>query len=352
MKRYYTTLEHFSRMYKSIYRPYACKVETAAEYAAWQSAFRRKLNRLLGHDKMTKADGKILSEGVEALDGYTREKLILETEPDVWMTMYLLKPDGPPKVRPVVIAPHGHGSNGKSAVCGIDFGVKEMADTISVHNYDYGVQFVKQGFMVFCPDARGFGERREGPQQGDKPQELFHCSCAYLNDVGRSLGQCVTGMWTWDLMRLIDHIETRDDADPGRIGVAGLSGGGLQSLWLSAMDARVKYAVVSGYFYGYDESILWLHCCACNYVPELWLNCDIGDVGALSADRGIFIETGDRDGLNGPSNLANVIPQVDVVRRAANVLGNGHNVGHHIFSGEHKWCGEQSIPWMVEKLRP
>jgi len=352
MKRYYTTLEHLSKIYNDNYRPYSYKAGTAEGYKAWQSAFRRKLHDLLGHGRMTKAGGDIVSEGVEAMDDYTREKLVLETEPGIWMPFYVLKPEGPSKKYPVIVAPHGHGSNGKSAVCGIDFGVKEMKDTIVNHNYDYGVQFVRKGFIVFCPDARGFGERREGPQQGDDAQNLLTSSCAYLNNVARSLGQCVTGMWTWDLMRLVDYIETRDDADASRIGAGGLSGGGLQTLWLSAMDPRIKYAIVSGYFYGYDESILWIHCCSCNYVPELWLQCDIGDIGALSADRGIFIETGDKDSLNGASNLANVIPQVDVVRNAAMVLGNESNIGHHIFSGEHKWCGEQSIPWMVDRLRP
>ena len=79
-----------------------------------------------------------------------------------------------------------------------------------------------------------------------------------LNHMAMPLGQTVTGMWTWDLMRLIDHVETRPECDASRIGCAGLSGGGLRTLWLAALDERIRCAVVSGYFYRYRESLLLL----------------------------------------------------------------------------------------------
>jgi hypothetical protein len=165
------------------------------------------------------------------------------------------------------------------------------------------------------------------------------------------LGQTVTGMWAWDLHRLIDYIETRDDCRADRIGCAGLSGGGLQTLWATAFDERIRCAVVSGYFYGYKEALLDGHTnCACNYVPHLYEHVDMGDIGALIAPRPLLIETGDQDGLNGASGLENVYSQLAITRRAYQTLDHEDGLAHDVFAGEHRWLGVQAIPWLKQFL--
>jgi dienelactone hydrolase len=176
-------------------------------------------------------------------------------------------------------------------------------------------------------------------------------SCALLNHMAIPLGQTVTGMWTWDLMRLIDYIATRPECDADRIGSAGLSGGGLQTLWLAALDERVKCAVDSGYFYGYKDALLKLNGnCSCNYIPGLWKLADMGDIAALIAPRPFFVETGDADGLNGERGIANTSEQVAITRQAYELYGAADRLVQHIFAGEHRWCGEQAIPWLCEML--
>ena len=54
----------------------------------------------------------------------------------------------------------------------------------------------------------------------------------------------VWGEYVYDLMRTVDYIETRPEADAGRIGMLGLSMGGMEALLLAALDERVD-AVVS-----------------------------------------------------------------------------------------------------------
>ena len=105
------------------------------------------------------------------------------------------------------------------------------------------------------------------------------------------------------------------------MGCAGLSGGGLQTLWAAALDKRIRCAVISGYMYGYKESLLDMPGnCYCNYVPHLYEYMDMGDIAALIAPRPLLIETGNRDPLNGASGLANVRTQVDTIRRAYRTL--------------------------------
>ncbi|MEA2699252.1 MAG: hypothetical protein QOI66_3523 [Myxococcales bacterium] len=46
----------------------------------------------------------------------------------------------------------------------------------------------------------------------------------------------------WDTMRLIDYLVTRDDVDPARIGLTGISKGGMETLLVAAVDPRVAAA--------------------------------------------------------------------------------------------------------------
>lgn len=50
----------------------------------------------------------------------------------------------------------------------------------------------------------------------------------------------VAHYFAWDAIRAIDYLDARDDVDSDRIGVTGLSGGGAQTAYVSALDDRVK----------------------------------------------------------------------------------------------------------------
>ena len=79
------------------------------------------------------------------------------------------------------------------------------------------------------------------------------------------------------------------------------------------LPLMIKAAVVSGYFYGYRESLLVKHQnCSCNYVPHLYETADMGDLGALIAPRPLLVETGARDPLNGQSGMKNVNSQMAI----------------------------------------
>jgi len=286
------------------------------------------------------------------MSGYLRERVEVQTELGVTAVAYLLIPEGmtPGERRPVVLAPHGHASAGKLSPAGRR-DIPAVAETIEAHSYDYGVAFVREGWVVLCPDARGFGERRESYSQGDDEAHFIGGSCWQLAHMALPLGLTVAGMWTWDLMRLIDYAAKRPDCDASRIGCAGLSGGGLQTLYLTALDERVTCAVDSGYFYGVRDSLLVLSAnCDCNYVPGLWLLADMGDLGALCAPRPLLIETGDEDTLNGERGLANVREQVAITRRAYAALGAEERLRHAVFHGPHRWDGTEAIPWLRQWL--
>jgi dienelactone hydrolase len=47
----------------------------------------------------------------------------------------------------------------------------------------------------------------------------------------------------WDVMRLIDYLETREDVDAQRIGMIGFSKGGMETYLAAAVDPRIRVAV-------------------------------------------------------------------------------------------------------------
>jgi dienelactone hydrolase len=316
-----------------------------SDAAAWQEDARKTLSKLIGLDTMqTCSLEPRVTDRVDCGD-YTRERVELQVEPGLVMPVYVLVPKGEGPF-PTVLAPHGHGGGGKAAVAGIR-NEKKIAASIEKNHYDYGVSFVKAGFIALCPDARGFGERREIRSQRD----VLASSCRSINNMAMPLGQTVTGMWVWDLKRLIDYAESRPDCDTERLACAGLSGGGLQTLWVTALDTRIKAAVVSGYFYGVKQSLLDMHAnCSCNYVPHLWEHADHGDLGALIAPRPLMIQTGDVDSLNGAGGLDNVYPQVAIAKRLYTTLDAESNLKHDIFEGPHRWDNTNSIPFIEQAL--
>jgi len=350
--RYYTAMEYLLLRFDALARQMGFRAATLEEHQRWQHELRARLRQITGVNTMISCPLEPEITERVSLEGYARERVLLQTEPGIIMPVYVLLPaDLPPgERRPIVIAPHGHSSGGKFSPAGRR-DIPALVNTIEEHNYDYGVQLVRAGFVVFCPDARGFGERRELYRQGDDPEALLASSCDLLNHMAIGLGQTVTGMWTWDLIRLADYAEIRPECDASRLGCAGLSGGGLQTLWFSALDERVQCAVVSGYYYGYKDSLLKL-CgnCSCNYVPRLWEVADMGDIGALIAPRPLLIETGTEDDLNGERGVVNASEQVEITRAAYELLGAPDRLVHDIFEGEHRWHGKRAIPWMVRWL--
>jgi dienelactone hydrolase len=346
----YQTENYFRQRIRTVGRSLGFKATSVDQWRIWQQELRGRVTELLGLHRLVATDpNPRITESVQC-DGYRRERVELDTEPGVTMPCYVLIPDRLTSPAPGVIAAHGHSSGGKLAVVGLREVDPRIAQTIDQHNYDYGVQAVRRGYVVFCPDARGFGERREW--QYEKPEQLLDSSCRQLAHMALPLGLTVAGLWTWDLMRLLDYMQTRPETAGQPLASIGLSGGGLQTLYLAALDERVACAVDSGYFYGVEDSLLHLSGnCDCNFVPHLWAAADMGDLGALIAPRPFLIESARQDPLNGPRGVDNVLEQYAITESAYSLLGVGHRLSIDLFDGGHVWHGTQVWDWLEQWLR-
>lgn len=338
----YPTLPSMLRKFDRYARQDAFSGHTAAEFEAWQKRSKALLTGLLGLEKMEQTDpAPVCMETTSLPGGIRREKWAIRTEPDVVMPFYVLIPPGAGKQTRPFLCPPGHGGAGKFSVAGLGE-YAAVADRIAFYNYDYGLQLAQMGYVAVCPDLRGFGERREELESTQSLPAALTGDCYRLARMGEPLGIPVLGMLVWDLARLVDYVLNRDEWDASRLSCLGFSGGGMQTLFLSALDDRVKLAVISGYLYGYRDALLTLNTnCSCNYVPHLWEHLDMGDIASLIAPRPLLIQSCREDRLNGPRGIVNATEQVETVQRAYHLLGAPGRVLHEICEGPHRWHGER-----------
>lgn len=345
----YTTREHLLDVYDKHARQMKLEATSIQEFNKWKVSVQETLREISGINMMESCDlsPEFLSE--EVYDDHIKRKMLIQTTPKVWMPFYILIPKDMEEgeKRPVVLAPHGHGCGGKEGIAG-NCNIPIIQKGIEKYDSEYGLTMVREGYIVFCPDARGTGERAEDVSIKNNEEDYMACSCNDLSFAAISLGQSLIGMMTWDLMRLVDYIETLDFCDASKIACVGLSGGGLQTLWLSALDERITASFVSGYFYTIKSALLHTHKCGCNFTPGLWKYVDIGDIAALIAPRPLIIETGDKDGLSGTMGTDGVIQQVDITRQAYALFNQEDQIEHHIFDGGHVFHGEKLINFLEE----
>ena len=314
--------------------------KTPADFEAWKVATRARLYDVLGLSLMDRASIEVRELGrVQIAGGIVRTYALLQVERDVWMPFYLLEPSCPKLdergLKRCYICPHGHQGAGAASIAGVT-GVPAVDDAVRKFNYDYGLRLARMGYMAVCPDARGWGYRRDWKGQGDDETSYLRGTCLNQARMAEPLGLSVAGLNAWDNMRLIDYLEARGDIAMDDLGCFGFSGGGYMTLYLAALDPRVRKAFVSGYLYGVDDSLLHLNGnCSCNYTPGLWRLLDMGDVASLIAPRPLLVQSCEEDHLNGARGLTNVDEQLDIVRDAYELLGCGEGLRHEVCPGGH-----------------
>ena len=93
--------------------------------------------------------------------------------------------------------------------------------------------FGQHGYVALVLDPIQLGES-QGIHHGTYREERWDWI---------SRGYTPAGTEVWNAIRALDYLETRADVDPQRMGVTGLSGGGVISWCLGAADERVKVVV-------------------------------------------------------------------------------------------------------------
>ena len=168
-------------------------------------------------------DGKTRVEWLETVPGgpgYRIKKLRFEAVPGLWIPALLYEPEKLSGKVPVVLNVNGHDRDGKAA----DY--KQIRC----------INQAKRGMLALNVEWLGMG-------QLNTPG--FHHGRMNQLDL---LGTSGIAPFYLTMKRALDVLLAHENADPERVAVAGLSGGGWQTIFISSLDERVTLAnSVAGY---------------------------------------------------------------------------------------------------------
>jgi dienelactone hydrolase len=317
------------------------RAQSRVQAETWQRNLRAKTTELLGGFP---ARTPLAAQTLEVRDfpGYRREKFVFQSRPGVNVLGYLLTPKSTPAPHAAVICIPGHG-RGVDDIVGIDD--KGQDRTVKEgYEYDFAIQVVEHGMAAVAVEPMAFGCRRDPLT---KSKGLTATACQPAAGAALLLGQTILGWRVYDTMRAIDWIETRPELDAKRVGCTGISGGGTCTLFSSALDTRIRAAMVSGYLNTFRDSIMSLSHCIDNYVPGILNWAEMYDVAGLIAPRPLFCESGERDNI---FPIAASRGSFERVKKVYEVFGASAMTEQETFDGPHSFWGKGGLPFLAKHL--
>jgi hypothetical protein len=319
-------------------------------FSAWQRDARKKLIELLGLNRIQQDAGDHkpvvrLGKTIQE-DGYQRQRGDIETEPGVIIPFWLLTPDAEKTAaRPLAICAHGHDGDGWNTYAGVFRDDKHRKST-QAKDGDPGVQAVKRGFVTIVPATRGLATAVSIPdpkgRHGKRPcrAQLIHCLLA---------GRTAVGERVWDTQRMLDWALTKlPGIDRKKVVLLGNSGGGVLTVYVAALDERVKVAVPSCSFSSYTSSTGFIFHCDCCLVPRAQVELgDMADIGALAAPRALLAVHGRKDGLHSFPDVEKAMARVHSIYSAA---GASNRFRHEWGVEGHKFYPNIMWPFIESSL--
>lgn len=338
-------IRYLSRLYDEERRNYACRAKDPDSLREWQGRARPVLKDLLGLGRIAEVNQhhqvRVRLEEPEKADGYTRQKGHMQTEPDIDIAFWLLRPNGKGP-HPLGVFPHGHSDYGMDSYAGVVEDPEKIARNVREER-DVAVQAVERGIVAIAPNTRGFRpavipdlDGRHGGR--DCRSQLMHCLLGGRTPVGERV---------WDMMKLIDWAGNLDYIDGERILMMGNSGGGVVTIYTSACDPRVTVAVPSCSFCTYVGAKGKIHHCDCNAVPGILTFGDLYDVAGLIAPRHLCVVSGREDHLFPVEEVDRAVKALIRIYRSAGAPGR---FVHRYGDGGHRFYKDLMWPFVDQAL--
>ncbi|MFO0952808.1 MAG: hypothetical protein U0835_16995 [Isosphaeraceae bacterium] len=285
-------------------------VKTPAEWEAYAARTRSEVfNRVLFRGEAARwRDAKTRVEWLETIEGgpgYHIKKVRYEAVPGLWVPALLYEPDGlnaGQKV-PVVLNVNGHEAKGKAA----DYEQVRSAN------------LARRGVISLHPEWFGMGQFRDENNRHDQINQIDLCGAS-----GVSLHYLA-------MTRGIDLLLAHENADPSRVAVTGLSGGGWQTIFLSAFETRVTLAnPVAGYSSFATRSKRFSDLGDSEQTPvDLAVVTDYGVMTALMAPRPLLLTYNEKDNCCFAAGHA-LPPLLEAAGPVYKLLGKEANLRSHV----------------------
>lgn len=339
--------------------------EQTVEIDAWRTAARAKTSELLSAPTKIEA-GDIQLVRQEQFEGLDIEHLRWQLPYGRATEAVLLKPQGASGSLPAVLGLHDHGGNKY-------FGHRKIACTADPqhplmveHQQEYyggrawANEIARQGYVVLVHDAFAFGSRRamirdmadipwgQGSTKGlldddTESREGIEAYNAWASGhehiMSKSLfcaGTTWPGVFLAEDQAALSVLCARPEVDASRIGCAGLSGGGLRTVFLGGMDERIRCAVCVGFMSTWRDFLMnkaythtWM-----TYAPLLPKFLDFPEILGLRAPLPTMNQSCTEDGLYTLPEMQRADAMLQQVFAAANA---SENYSGRFYPGGHKF---------------
>jgi dienelactone hydrolase len=221
----------WSRMMQSVLTNLLEDEWQKADPEAWarrRAAIHAAFTELLGEGVVAPPEDRDLQwHGEERIEGLRIRKLSFLAEPDDRIPAYLVMPEELSAPAPAVLCLHGTTVDAKEACLGRGSHPGGSRGT--------AVDLARRGFITLVPDHFNAGERLK---PGEKPYDSgpLYARHPGWSDMGKAI---------YDHRLCVDLLQTLPEVDGERIGCIGHSLGGYCTLFLAAMDERIRAAVSS-----------------------------------------------------------------------------------------------------------
>ena len=254
--------------------------------------------------------------GSVKMKGYIIKNIAFQTRPGIYATANLYIPDGNGKF-PAVIVMMGHSQEGR------------LYDKYQA----VGITLALNGYLSLCIDPWGSGERTTIHGVFEDHGDENNLGIALMD-----IGEPLMGMLLTDNIRGVDLLCSLPYVDAQKIGATGASGGGNQTMWLTAMDERIKAAVpvVSA---GTFEAYIMGTPCICEVLTDGLTFTEESAVLALIAPRAVKMCNHFKDDLQA-FNPREMLRSYNNAKPVFEMLGAGNNIAYQTLDLTHGYWPE------------
>jgi dienelactone hydrolase len=265
---------------------------------------------------------------------------------------------------PGILALHDHGGNKflgwrKIVRTGSDhWEIQRLHQAESYEGTAWANEIARRGYAVLVHDTFPFASRRvrvadvspEVRAGGIDPEPDDLEGIAKYNAFANqhehimeksllSAGTTWPGVYLVEDQRALDVLSSRPGVDPTRLGCAGLSGGGMRTVFLGGLDERIKVAVAVGFMTTWRDFLLdkafthtWM-----TYVPLLPRELDFPEILALRAPAATMV-------LNCREDPLYSLPEMEradaILRETFERAGAADRYRCNFYGGGHKFDRE------------